>query len=87
MDTEKLLPLIATSNKTSLADIFESIDTARKQGNWAPANGGTEQVFQARSGKRLLYCWQASTGTHAYLDVDSDLILSEEEARMHLNLY
>jgi len=52
----------------------------REQGNWFPANGGTETIFTSRSGKRLLYCWQPSTGKHAYLDCDSDIFLTDEEA-------
>lgn len=87
MKTEQLLTLIAIANNASLADILEACDEAKNQGPWTPGSGGTETVFQARSGKRLLYCWQQTTGKHAYLDVDSDLILSDEEARLHLNTY
>jgi hypothetical protein len=87
MRSEELLTLIAIANNATLADLLEACDEAKSQGPWTPACGGTEQVFQARSGKRLLYCWQQTTGKHAYLDVDSDLILSDEEARMHLQTY
>jgi hypothetical protein len=55
--------------------------------NWFPACGGTEQPFTSRSGRRLLYCWQPSTGNHAYLDLGSDLILSDEEAQNALALF
>lgn len=55
--------------------------------NWYPACNGTETSFIARSGKRLLYCYQPLTGNHAYLDVDSDIILTDEEARVHLATY
>lgn len=57
------------------------------QGNWEPASGGTEQPFRAKSGKRLLYVYQASTGRHAYLDMDTDLILSDEEADAHMGTH
>jgi hypothetical protein len=87
MKTEQLLTLIAIANNATLADILEACDEAKRQGPWTPASGGTEQIFRARTGKRLLYCWQQTTGKHAYLDVDSDIILSDEEARMHLNMY
>lgn len=87
MNTEHLLTLIAVANNASLADLLTAADEAREQGPWTPASGGTEEVFKSRTGKRLLYCWQQTTGKHAYLDVDSDLILSDEEARMHLNMY
>lgn len=55
--------------------------------NWRPACGGTEVPFTSRSGKRLQYVWQPSTGHHAYLDVESDLILSDEEAEACLALH
>ena len=48
--------------------------------NWIPANGGTETPFTSRTGVRLLYCWQPSTGRHAYLNLDTDIILTDEEA-------
>jgi hypothetical protein len=59
----------------------------KTQGDWFPANGGTETQFTSRSGKVLLYCWQPSTGNHAYLDVRSDRILTTEEAEIALQLY
>lgn len=54
--------------------------------NWIPACGGTEKPFRSRSGKTLLYCWQPSTGRHAYLDCGSDIILSDDEAAAALAL-
>lgn len=53
---------------------------------WVPASGGTETPFTTRTGRRLLYCWQASSGQHAYLDLDTDLILTDEDARRALAL-
>lgn len=58
-----------------------------KNDNWIPACGGTEVPFKSRSGKRLQYVWQPSTGQHAYLDLGSDLILSDEEAEAALAMY
>ena len=58
-----------------------------KNDNWVPACGGTEVPFKSRSGKRLQYVWQPSTGQHAYLDVDSDIILSDEEAQACLQMH
>jgi hypothetical protein len=58
-----------------------------KNGNWYPACGGTETPFIARNGYRLLYCYQPSTGSHAYINVDTDIILSDEEARLALGTY
>lgn len=53
-------------------------------GAWYPACGGSETPFISRSGLRLLYCWQPSTGRHAYINCDTDIILSDEEARAAL---
>jgi hypothetical protein len=64
----------------SVIELIKLIEAKRAQGDWFPANGGTETPFQTRTGRRLLYCWQPSTGRHAYLDVGTDLILSDEEA-------
>jgi hypothetical protein len=57
------------------------------QGNWEPACGGTEVPFISRSGRRLLYVYQALTGTHAYIDCDTDIVLSEEESRAFMKMY
>jgi hypothetical protein len=70
----------------TLAEILEERDKQREQGVWLPANGGTEAPFASRSGRRLLYCWQPSTGRHAYLDCGTDLILSDEEASIALGM-
>ena len=46
---------------------------------WIPACGGTETPFETR-GRKLLYCFNPAKGRHAYLDMGSDLILSDEDA-------
>jgi hypothetical protein len=56
-----------------------------EQGNWFPACDGTETEFKTRSGMRLLYCYQPSTGNHAYLNLDTDIILTDQEAWDALN--
>lgn len=62
---------------------IRKVDAERAaQGNWYPACGGTETPFLSRSGRRLLYCWQPSTGNHAYLDLGTDIILTSEEAEI-----
>ena len=65
------------------------LERAKKaeQGNWYPASSGTETPFHSRSGRRLLYCYQPSTGKHAYLDCDTDIILTDEEASLALGLF
>lgn len=66
---------------------LKAADDRRAQGNWVPACGGTETPFTTRSGMRLLYCWQPSSGRHAYINLDTDIVLSDEEARAALGLY
>lgn len=68
----------------TIVDLILARETKAAQGNWIPACGGTEQPFTSRSGKRLLYCYQPSTGNHAYLDLGSDMFLTDEEASLAL---
>jgi hypothetical protein len=84
MNVTDILSLIAIVNNMSLADVFVAKDAADEQGDWQPANGGSEEPFVTRNKRRLLYCWQPSTGRHAYMDLDKDLILSDEEAQLAL---
>jgi len=52
-----------------------------ERGPWVPASGGTEIPFVTRTGHRLQYLWQPTTGKHAYIDCDTDILLTDEEAR------
>lgn len=70
--------------KLTLAEELDVRAHKASQGNWVPAAGGTETPFRTRSGRKLLYVYQRSTGHHAYLDVETDLILSNEEAQLAL---
>jgi hypothetical protein len=71
----------------TVVEILAERQTKAEQGNWHPACGGTEVPFHTRKGRRLLYCWQPTTGRHAYLDCDTDLILSDDEAMWALDMY
>ena len=51
---------------------------------WVPACGGLEVPFTGRTGRRLLYVYCRATGIHAYLDLGTDLILTDEEVRADL---
>ena len=72
--------MIMSKREPSLAERLEARRRRAQQGAWHPACGGTETPMLTRSGKTLLYCFQPSTGRHAYLDVGTDMILSDEEA-------
>lgn len=60
---------------------------ALRADHWVPAHGGTEQPFVSRSGRRLLYCFNPRRGRHAYLDLSSDIILTDDEAHDALQLF
>jgi hypothetical protein len=66
----------------SISEQIESIQYAMSNGDWFPANGGTEKPFRSRSGIRMLYCWQPSTGRHAYLNCNTDMLMTDEEANL-----
>jgi len=65
---------------TTIAALLEKKKKTDEQGDWVPACAGTEKPFYTRSRRKLLYCWQPKTGRHAYLDCETDLILSDDEA-------
>ena len=71
-------------NELSVAEILDARQLKAEQGPWLPACGGTEVPFVTRERRRLLYCWQPSTGRHAYLDCDTDIILDDEAAALAL---
>lgn len=74
-------------SELTVAEALALADAKRAEGNWYPACNGTEIPFYTRSGRRLLYCWQPSTGRHAYLDTQTDIILSDEEAFVAMGKY
>jgi hypothetical protein len=49
-------------------------------GYWEPACGGTETPFKTRAGATLLYVYNPVLHKHAYLNVETDLLLSDDEA-------
>lgn len=57
------------------------------QPEWIPACGGTETPFTTRTGRRLLYMWNPTTGEHAYYDVINDVFLSADEATAALAMH
>ena len=63
-----------------------AIAIAERVDRWVPANGGTETVFTSRSGVRMLYCFNPQLGQHAYLNVDTDVIMTNEEAQQAMAL-
>jgi len=71
-----------TAGRLEIDAVFFSESQKRaEQGPWIPAAGGTETPFATRSGRRVLYVWQPSTLRHAFLDLGTDLLLTDAEAR------
>ncbi len=70
----------------NLVEMLDAKQKKAEQGDWVAACGGTEVPFVTRTGARLLYVYQASTGRHAYLDLGSDFILTDEEANSKLGM-
>jgi hypothetical protein len=66
----------------TLVELLNEKQEKANNGPWLPASGGTEEPFFTRTGKKLLYCWQPTTGKHAYLDMGTDIILTDQEANM-----
>ena len=64
----------------SIKDILDDKENKKQDGYWMIANNGQERPFISRSGKKLLYMWQPSTGKHAYYDMNADVFLSDNEA-------
>lgn len=63
----------------SIADQIAAAEARRYQrGSWVTACGGKE-VPMTVQGRRVLYVWHTGTREHAYLDLDTDLILSNED--------
>jgi hypothetical protein len=65
----------------TLEDIIKETEEQRFQrGNLVPACGGTEKPFTTK-GYRLLYCYHTGNGNHYYLNLDTDMILTDEEVK------
>ncbi len=84
-DRERLAKLREERLSRTLAGKLQLQAERAEQGSWMPACGGTEVPFFTRIGRQLLYCWQPSTGRHAYLDCATDIIITDEEARAALD--
>jgi hypothetical protein len=53
---------------------------AKARGPWQPGAGGTEKPTRTRSGRRVQYMFQPATGRHEYIDLDTDIFLTDDEA-------
>jgi len=70
----------------TLAELLDKKDYENSQGAWIPASGGSEVPFTTRNNYKLMYCYQPSTGRHAYINCETDIILTAEEATLALGI-
>lgn len=70
----------------TLVELLRQADERKAQGAWYPACGGTERPFLTRNGFRLQYMWQPSSGRHAYINCDTDIIMSDEDAQAAIGI-
>ena len=73
------MPSTMTHNRSITRRVPVHLDAAYRR-NWVPACGGTETAFRCRDGRMLLYVWDTFSGDHAYLDVETDMVLEDSEA-------
>ena len=57
---------------------------ACRRDTWIPACGGHEKPLHYRNGVVALYVFNPRTGQHAYLNVSTDMIMTEEEVKRML---
>lgn len=63
----------------SVAEMLdEAAARAERNGRWVAACGGIE-VPMTVNGVRVLYCWNTGTEKHAYLNLDTDIIMEDGE--------
>ena len=48
-------------------------------GNFIPACGGAEKPFKTKSGITVQYLWNPITKEHAYINCNTDILLTDSE--------
>lgn len=69
----------AAKARKAAADRTAALVAACPPGEWIPANGGTETPFMTRTGHKVTYMWQPSTGAHAHYSHTWDMFLDREQ--------
>ena len=76
-----------SNTQMTIPEMIAAKEYRDSQGAWVPACGGTETPFWSRGGHLMLYCWQPSSGKHAYINCQTDIIMTDEEARASLGTF
>lgn len=63
----------------SVSELLDEREVKARQGHWVPACANTEVPFITRTGHKVLYMWQPSTGRHAYLNLITDIFIDDSE--------
>jgi hypothetical protein len=72
--------------KRNLLKAIQEREQRLAQSPWMPASGGTETPFHTRGGRLLQYLYQPATGEHAYIDCETDIFLTDDEANRELSI-
>lgn len=66
---------VAKTQSEAMAFASQMCAMVGSQPTLIPANGGTEQPFTTRAGRRVLYVFDVERRTHQYLDLGTDMLL------------
>ena len=72
-DTNRIAFLFANSTEEYTEAVLHDRDV------WVPACGGFETPTKYRCGRTLLYVFNPALGQHAYLDLNTDQIIPDDE--------
>ena len=75
-------------SSTVLLDLRETFSytaaIASNADTWVSACQGTERPFTGRAGVRMLYCYNPKQVRHAYINLDTDIEMTNEEVDANL---
>jgi len=76
-------PILETANRLANWDANKAkseFEAGKGRDVWVPGCGGNE-VPAIVNGSWFLYCWNHKQRTHRYLNMDTDMVLSIQEAQ------
>jgi hypothetical protein len=79
IDLESVINLALSITPCYIRIIMDSTEHKINRDQWVAACGGSEKPFKAPNGLLVWYMWNRKTGEHAYLNVKTDIFLTQEE--------